>query len=745
MRHAWRSSGIRPTPAATMRPGSAPASSAPPTATDPAAGCRIPVSTSTSSVWPLPETPAMPTISPPRTSSETSLSAGTPGEPSTRRARMERIGRVPSGSGEGSVPRCTPAVGRPTIIRASVRSSVAASTVPTCVPCRRTLIRSLIARTSASLWLMNTTASPSATRDRRVANSASTWCGTSTAVGSSRIRTRHSRSSALRISTRCCSPTERSATRAEGSTATPNRAEARAVPRWASARSSRRPRDRPRRMFSATVIGPTSEKCWVTMPMRASIASCGDRMASGTPSASTSPASARVSPYAIRMRVVLPAPFSPRRAWTSPPRTSKSIPRLATRSPKRFVIPRSSRAGAPSDAPSTLTSAAGLARRDHRPRRLGFVDVDAEGARLDLGLAGLDLLDDLRRHAAHHLGVDLSKRRASLGHHREVLQVLRCVRAGEHLVDHVLDRGSHVPGHAGDHVLGRKALLVAHVADGDQVVLLGRLDDSEALREQHVRAGANLCQRRLLGGGRIEPAVEEGDLDLDVRVRLLRAGDEGVDDAVHLGHREAAHCAEDVRLGDAAGDHAGQVRRLVDPVVEDAEVRLGGSAPGPEDEGDVGVVRGDRPGGLLVAEGVAEDDVRRLLLGRLAQHALHVAGVADVIGEGVVDPSGFLLGEKRVVDHAIPRLLDLGGEGPEHGEPIGVSVGWRRGRAAGAEEQPGDAEQGNSDRALTATEWSADATGAHGTATSCGRRGASVGPGEAGQVRSATASPHRLQ
>ena len=75
-----------------------------------------------------------------------------------------------------------------------------------------------------------------------------------------------------------------------------------------------------------------------------------------------------------------------------------------------------------------------------------------------------------------------------------------------------------------------------------------------------------------------------------------------------------------------------------------AEVGLGRSATGAEDEGDVRVVRRDRARRLLVAERVAEDDVRGVLLGGLAQHPLHVAGVADVIGEGVGDPPGIGLG-----------------------------------------------------------------------------------------------------
>ena len=193
----------------------------------------------------------------------------------------------------------------------------------------------------------------------------------------------------------------------------------------------------------------------------------------------------------------------------------------------------------------------------------------------------------------------------------------------------------------------------------------GRLDDAEALREEHVGAGADLRQGRLLGGGGVEPAVEEGDLDVDIRVRRLGAGDEGVDDAVHLRHGVAAHDAEHVRLRHATGDHPGQVGGLMDPVVEDAEVRLRRTAAGAEDEGDVGVIGSHRADRLLVAEGVAEDDVRGVLLGGFAQHALHVAGVADVIGEGVVDAAGVGLGLEGGVDHAVPWLLDLGGEGTE--------------------------------------------------------------------------------
>src|SRR5262245_5778871 len=44
------------------------------------------------------------------------------------------------------------------------------------------------------------------------------------------------------------------------------------------------------------------------------------------------------------INVDLPAPFSPRRAWISPRRRSRSTPSLAVSDPKRLTMPRSSSA-----------------------------------------------------------------------------------------------------------------------------------------------------------------------------------------------------------------------------------------------------------------------------------------------------------------------------------------------------------------------------------------------------------------
>ena len=90
-RHAarWRSRG--PTPVTAL----------PLSSTVPASGLRRPVSASTSSSWPLPATPAMPRISPARTSNVTPLTASWPRSSATRRS-VDGQGR-PAGMGFAAV------------------------------------------------------------------------------------------------------------------------------------------------------------------------------------------------------------------------------------------------------------------------------------------------------------------------------------------------------------------------------------------------------------------------------------------------------------------------------------------------------------------------------------------------------------------------------------------------------------------------------------------------------------------
>ncbi len=94
--------------------------------------------------------------------------------------------------------------------------------------------------------------------------------------------------------------------------------------------------------FSATVNTGTSMKCWCTMPMPAPIASLGELNTTGSPSITIWPSSGPISPYRTFISVVLPAPFSPSRAWIWPGSTTRSIWSLATREPNLLVMPRSS-------------------------------------------------------------------------------------------------------------------------------------------------------------------------------------------------------------------------------------------------------------------------------------------------------------------------------------------------------------------------------------------------------------------
>ena len=154
---------------------------------------------SRSSVWPLPSTPAMPTISPRRASRHTS----------SRMARLpSRNVRLDTTSAFSSRTVDAPVVGLgnslPTISSANWRAVTVdgSCTSATVLPWRMTVMASATDSTSSSLWEMKMTVDPLATSSRREANSSSTSWGTSTAVGSSRMMIRAPRYSTLRISTR---------------------------------------------------------------------------------------------------------------------------------------------------------------------------------------------------------------------------------------------------------------------------------------------------------------------------------------------------------------------------------------------------------------------------------------------------------------------------------------------------------------------------------------------------------------
>ena len=145
---------------------------------------RRPSSASTSSTCPLPSTPAMPTTSPRCTCSATSSTTGRPS--GLRTVRCSTASSTTSVTVDSRVSGVGSSL--PTISSASSSAWwCRRATVATVVPARSTVTVSATRSTSSSLWLMKTTATPSARRPASEANSSSTSCGTRTAVGSSRI------------------------------------------------------------------------------------------------------------------------------------------------------------------------------------------------------------------------------------------------------------------------------------------------------------------------------------------------------------------------------------------------------------------------------------------------------------------------------------------------------------------------------------------------------------------------------
>ena len=213
-----RSSGMCATPSFDIARGDQRLTSRPPSVRRPRSTGRSPVSASTSSRCPLPATPAMPKISCRCTTTEIPRTAGSPRSLWTHRSSAMRAGAPVPGRRAGS----RKSTSCPTIIRANwLLLVMATGTVSTTRPLRITVTRSATAMTSSSLCVIKMTDLPSSFIRRRTANSCVASCGVKTLVGSSRIRMPAPRSSAFRISTRCCSLTDSCQIAARGSTRRP--------------------------------------------------------------------------------------------------------------------------------------------------------------------------------------------------------------------------------------------------------------------------------------------------------------------------------------------------------------------------------------------------------------------------------------------------------------------------------------------------------------------------------------------
>ena len=112
----------------------------------------------------------------------------------------------------------------------------------------------------------------------------------------------------------------------------------------------------PIQTFSSTVCGPTTSTSWNTGTTPASSVARGDLTWSRRrPAISIVPLSGRCTPARILTSVLLPEPFSPTTAWTSPARAANVHSRSACVRPNAFA--RSSTARTTSPAPAA--SAAG--------------------------------------------------------------------------------------------------------------------------------------------------------------------------------------------------------------------------------------------------------------------------------------------------------------------------------------------------------------------------------------------------
>src|SRR5262245_14315860 len=166
--------------------------------------------------------------------------------------------------------------------------------------------------------------------------------------------------------------------------------------------------------------------------MRATPAASASRGVPNTarsPSSHTSPASGRCTPARIFMRVLLPAPFSPISASTSPRCSTRSTPCNAWTPGKALPMPRTSSSGAPS---TSLACLAGLLLQV-LPERVDVRLLDRARRHVEEAVLLQQRCTRLGSPRAHELGQQL---------HRAVAVVVRVLhdRAGDRAVEDALQR-----------------------------------------------------------------------------------------------------------------------------------------------------------------------------------------------------------------------------------------------------------------------------------------------------------------
>src|SRR5919204_400334 len=326
------------------------------------------------------------------------------------------------------------------------------------------------------------------------------------------------------------------------------------------------------------------------------------------------------------INVVLPAPFSPSSACTSPRRTSKSTWSFASTPGKRFVIPRTSRTG----RSSTVADSKPVRRRRAAWPAFLVKPMISRSRLRHLDLAG----DDEPLEPVHLRDVGLRHLRADLADaDAPVLQVEEHVRsAAERAVlgrtDDAQDPEIHALELARQDVLP-EVRLVDVDADPPDVLVLSGTQRAEAARAGDVvddlRACRDLVQRQRLALVLLGEGSRIVDLHLDAGHALLRTGDVTGEELLDRRNCLTADAADHV----AAGLLCHQGTKAADEVA------------------------------ALLHRELRAHDVRRL--GAVERSALHV-----IVGDRELDAlelvRDLLLGIGKQVPRADDDVVLLGGE-----------------------------------------------------------------------------------
>src|SRR6266511_3094243 len=222
------------------------------------------------------------------------------------------------------------------------------------------------------------------------------------------------------------------------------------------------------------------------------------------------------------MSVDFPAPFSPRRACTSPRCRSKSTRSLATTPGKRLTIPFSSRRGA-----SLMRSRSYGGGRRVRPRTDRFLlDLVERGRRVDLPALQVHVrLGDRVLHALRHVSVKVRQqlRIGELLHAVEIVDAAleRALLEG---LDDLVDRALQRLQRARDHAVALRRLVDVD-ADRELALLAGPVESAEPALpgdlEDNVRPLIDLVDRDLLAFCKVLEVLRVGVQGLHAGLRVL--------------------------------------------------------------------------------------------------------------------------------------------------------------------------------------------------------------------------------